>query len=89
MFEQKKYEECYLEMKEAEKLYRNKNNEKADGIYPFMFGKHASIYKGASKKKLSIWKLYEFLAKVSPILGKYDEYKKYRDYAQKFKPTHS
>lgn len=89
LFEQKKYEECYLEMKEAEKLYHNKNNEKADGVYPFMFGEHALIYKDAAKKKLSIWRLYEFLAKVSPILGKYDEYKKYRDYAQKFKPTHS
>lgn len=88
LFEQKKYEECYLAMKEAEKLYHNKNNEKADGVYPFMFGEHALIYKDAAKKKLSIWRLYEFLAKVSPILGKYDEYKKYRDYAERFKPTY-
>ena len=51
-------------------------------------GENALIYKNAAKKKLSIWKLYEFLAKVSPILGKYDEYKKYRDYAERFKPIH-
>lgn len=88
LFEQKKYEECYLEMKKAEMLYENKSNQGAGGIYHVMFGNHASEYKKAAKEKLNIWRLYEFLAKVTPILGKYEEYRKYRDYAERFKPTH-
>ena len=69
-------------------LYENKSNQGAGGIYHVMFGNHASEYKKAAKEKLNIWRLYEFLAKVTPILGKYEEYRKYRDYAERFKPTH-